>query len=152
QMLSQINPERTPGLGTSSQLAITKNGCLTPASIVTATTNWRWAYSDTTTTDHDGDLALNVPAGTITTVPGAWLSVTPMPPNPAPTADFHIWGSGVGNVNVTMRPLDASSLVDGWSKPIVFHNLDDPAGSDLYWTGTGLTQNPDGTVTFTTKT
>ncbi len=74
--LNQIRPERVPGLGASSQALVARNGCLTPATITTATATYRWAYNDTTTRAQRASFSLTVPAGSISSTPGAWPSVT----------------------------------------------------------------------------
>ncbi len=128
QALRQITPERVPGLGASKQRAIRKIGCLTPASVITATTNWRWAYPDTTTRDARGLFALTVPAGTLPNAIGGWLSITdstaPSSVLVGPAADFHIWtdwSDGVRTVAATvpLAPPTGPEDAAAWTPAIV---------------------------------
>jgi DNA uptake protein ComE-like DNA-binding protein len=123
QSLGQITAGRVPGVGSLTQGAILQKGCLTPASIITSIATWRWAYADTATTDKRGAFALSVPAGTITTASGAWLSIsdaaTPGPLT-GPTADFRIWGawSNVSPDSVTVT-LPVATVDSTTSEPVL---------------------------------
>ena len=153
QSLSQISPDRVPGLGSSSQARVLKDGCLTPPTIATSGATWRWAYADTTTTDQRGKFALTVPAGTITSPGGAWLSITDTAssdPLAGPTADFHIWGSwanqGSNSVQVTGPAEQLDFTPESPWVDVVIHY----ASNGPVFAGPGATtvDNGNGTVTI----
>lgn len=128
--LAQATPERVPGLGTSSQTLVVRNGCLTPPTITTPSTVWRWAYADTPTTNQRGKFALTVPAGTISGSVGAWLSVADpresTQPLVGPAADFHIWNDwsdGTKSVTVTLPTAATlnSDEASAWTPAVVHY-------------------------------
>jgi hypothetical protein len=150
--LTQIRPERVPGLGASSQALVVRNGCLTPATITTATATYRWAYSDTTTTAQRGRFGLTVPAGSISSSPGAWLSVTDaVSPNllTGPTADFHIWGTwtsqSASSVSVSGPVGVLPQGADGSWVDVAVHYA---AGGPEFSGPGATTQNADGTISI----
>jgi hypothetical protein len=153
--ISQITPERVPGVGAAQQARLASYGCLTPPIIVTASVTWRWAYSDTTTTDRRGKFALAVPAGTITTPIGGWLSITDVPTPPTRldgfAADFHIWANwsdGTKTVAITLplAPLPSDAVRGDWS-PAGIH-LPGIGEPEIYTGRLATTDVAAGTITF----
>ncbi len=149
--LAHLRGDRVPGVGSRSQAAIAKNGCLTPSPVRTVNASYRYAYPAYTTTVTRDLYALTVPAGVIDSSSGAWTSITPTAPIVAavllpadPTADMHIWGDWAGTqpgndkpdaVTVTLPQAPyLSELPDpqSWTPAIMHQFSDNSGGETLY--------------------
>lgn len=127
--------------------------CATPPPIDLADgTRYTWMYSDEQSQAVIGEYRLDVAPGTIAETVGAWASITPLPDNPGPRADYHIHGSWSGQVKVTIPRIPSDDLPDGWSAPLVLHDPDAAEGPDLAWASGSAVANADGTVSVMTST
>lgn len=138
---------RVSGIGPGRLPDVLARSCLTPAPIATATTEWRWGTGTTGGLVERDGFQLAVPPGRITAPAGAWLSITPLPDDPGPTADLHVSGLWTGEVAVTLPRMDAALLPSGWTDPVVLHQ---PDAWDLLWSGSALHDDGTGLTIATT--